>query len=113
LIVALLNYNFNRYFTEIVVDKDGDIEKANRTVERASYSNELQLMIETNRLLTKKISWIPLVEISVPDFPILSEIELRSLTAGVYQIKLAPSYMARILPSNTDKEDEPSPAFFR
>jgi hypothetical protein len=103
-----MNYMLNRYFSEIVVDKPGDIEKANHMLERAYKSNELQRRIEEGNMLIKRICWIPLAEISVPDFPVLSKKDLRRLTARGYQIKLAPSYMARVLPSDIEEEIEPS-----
>ena len=38
--------------------------------------------------------------------------DLKILTAGIYQIKLAPSYMARILPSDADEDTQPSEISF-
>ena len=68
-----MNYMLNRYFSEIVVDKPGDIEKANHMLERAYKSNELQRRIEEGNMLTKRMCWISLADISVPVFPVLRE----------------------------------------
>lgn len=76
-------------------DED-DLLTAARLISMSRRENLLQARVEEEGLdhLTKSSGWALLSEPGVvPDFPKLDESDLRTLTVGVYQLKLAPSYV--------------------
>lgn len=70
-----------------------DIEIAAKMKVLARSSNELQTLIIDQGLDRRSYKWTPLdASAACPLFPQLSEDEIRELTLGVYQVKLARSY---------------------
>lgn len=70
-----------------------DIEIAAKMKVLARSSNELQTLIIDQGLVRRSYKWTPLdASEACPLFPQLSEDEIRELTLGVYQVKLARSY---------------------
>ena len=49
--------------------------------------------MEVNHLDRRSNPWIAVEECDLDDFPILTDEQLRSITCGVYQLKLSPSYI--------------------
>ncbi|KAJ8688486.1 hypothetical protein QAD02_024281 [Eretmocerus hayati] len=77
------------------IDMNGmDAQYANELRIRAAQPNVMQARIEVdNYLRTRNGRWIRLNEFDDADFPILTVEDLRQITAGVYQVNLAPAYI--------------------
>ena len=60
----------------------------------STQTNHLQMEVESGNLLKKGHSWKKIDDegISVAEFPIYTEEEIRELTLGVYQVRLARYY---------------------
>ncbi|CAC5421707.1 unnamed protein product [Mytilus coruscus] len=54
--------------------------------------NTLKAYVEENNLQRGTVQWKPIQDSDIP-FPQLTDEQLRSLTCGVYQLKLSPSYI--------------------
>jgi hypothetical protein len=64
-------------------------------LDRCEMSNLLQKMIMEQRWNRRITCWKPLTQGMIDDFPRLTVDELRAITVGIYQLKLAPAYAAR------------------
>jgi len=84
----------NAFHPPIKVDTVEDIEFAEAMLERYDMPNLLHEHLVEQKLIRHTKQWKEISSESLADFPRLSLIDLRRLTLGVYQIKLAPSYMA-------------------
>ncbi|XP_052792092.1 uncharacterized protein LOC128226248 [Mya arenaria] len=87
----------NKYRSPLIAGNDeDDLLTAARLISMSRRENLLQARVEEEGLdhLTKSSGWALLSEPGVvPDFSKLDESDLRTLTVGVYQLKLAPSYV--------------------
>jgi len=61
--------------------------------------NELKQRVEAENMEKRTIIWKN-AENSFNDFPLLDENEMRNITCGIYQLKLASSYMQEHLEGN-------------
>lgn len=67
---------------------------AQQLFEKVNEVNVVQALVEIEKLTTKNAQrWVPLDAVQLMDFPVLTLEYLKKLTIGVYQIKLAPSYI--------------------
>ena len=92
----------NAYFPVIRSDKVGDVELAQYMLDRAEMSNLLQIKIRNEGWDKRRVCWKPLTHGAIDDFPGFTVDELRSITVGVYQLKLAPAYAARHIALGND-----------
>lgn len=74
-------------------DPASDEKLTSTMLTQASKSNELQGFVEERGLTKKRIVWKSIEEIDAEEFPRLSGTQLSQLTLGVYQLRLAPSYI--------------------
>ena len=86
----------NAFFPVIRTEKPGDRELAQFMIDRAELSNVLQLKLTSTGLIRKRVCWVPVRSGEIQDFPHLSPDELLEITVGIFQIKLAPSYLAHL-----------------
>lgn len=82
----------NRYHEPINMEGANAV-LARRMLDRANEINTLQVRVEEERLLQRRGRWLPIEENQMLDFPRLALEYLRDLTFGIFQIKLAPSYV--------------------
>uniref|UniRef100_A0A6P7FY48 Uncharacterized protein LOC114333950 n=1 Tax=Diabrotica virgifera virgifera TaxID=50390 RepID=A0A6P7FY48_DIAVI len=85
----------NKYFPPIQM-QGATAELAETMQELAAYENVVKARVEVDRLDLQRIqddAWVNLDELILPEFPILSLQQIRDLTIGIYQVKLAPSYI--------------------
>lgn len=85
----------NAFCPNIFNEKDDHMILADRALERAKQSNELQLKVITEKLDTKTACWLPASMETFPNFPALSLADLKNITLGVYQVNLAEYYAAQ------------------
>jgi len=69
-----------------------DNQLANKMLEMSKQVNLLREEVD-ERKLDSKTNWRPISEDDAENFPRLSEEDLRTITCGVYQLKLSPCYM--------------------
>lgn len=82
----------NAFRPPLASDSPNDLIIAERMLALSKCPNKLQIQVEKEGLARKRAIWVKLDEASLPDFPQLTEPELRDLTMGVYQLKQAKSY---------------------
>lgn len=82
----------NRYH-DLILMEGKTTELARHIKERVNEVNIVQARIEQEILTRKNAMWTLLNENHVPEFPRLDIDQLKRLTVGVYQLKLAPSYI--------------------
>jgi len=87
----------NAYSPPLKMDSEEDSDLAKIMLSRAGMPNLMQSLVENENLLTRRVIWLEINDSSIPDFPKLSERDLRMLTLGVYQLKEAVSYTAEHL----------------
>ena len=92
----------NKYFQPLSTCGDDDFHIASKMRESFSHTNTLKKCIEDNNLEKKSSLWKSVDHATLDDFPKLNEEKLRSLTFGVYQLKLSPSYIHEHLEGNCD-----------
>ena len=65
-----------------------------KMLQKSKEGNKLLSYLENNKLLQKRTCYAPIgaADEILADFPIISLDELREITMGVYQLKLAPNY---------------------
>ncbi|KAL1488844.1 hypothetical protein ABEB36_014639 [Hypothenemus hampei] len=94
----------NRYHPIILMD-GANIEMAQALLERRRQPNIVQARVEVKNLYTRNAQrWVRLNAGQIQDFPILTIQELKDLIFGIYQVKLAPSYVQDKL--RREAEDE-------
>ena len=81
---------FNMYFPPLFTQDDDHDEIADIVLSRMGTSNVLQERLESQA----KVKWIKMALQSLPDFPTLSEKDMRIITLGIYQSENAPLYAA-------------------
>ncbi|CAC5404613.1 unnamed protein product [Mytilus coruscus] len=74
-------------------DVESDQLEAAKMIHLSKMSNTLKEHVETENLLKKKLIWKVASECDFENFPRLDDQELRNITCGVYQMKLASSYI--------------------
>lgn len=85
----------NKYFPSIHM-QGASVQLAQEMKRLAQHENVVRARVENERLHLQRIPndrWINLDELALAEFPILTLQYLRDLTIGVYQLKLAPSYI--------------------
>lgn len=82
----------NKFRPPLRKDSIEDQATAAKMIYLAKQSNAVQQRIETEGLDSRACKWVKMNE-SNANFPTLSEEQLRNITVGVYQIKLAKSYV--------------------
>ena len=82
-------------FSPPIIMRTANSALATHMLELAKQPNVVQAKIEADSLeRSGNTNWIPMTaEGHLPGFPVLTEDYLRDLTVGVYQIKLATSYV--------------------
>lgn len=94
----------NRYRPPILME-GADAQLAQRLLEKASEPNVVQALVEVENLNTRNAQrWVRLDAEQLQDFPILTLDFIKTLTIGVYQVKLAPSYVQDKLQRDHDEE---------
>ncbi|CAC5423661.1 unnamed protein product [Mytilus coruscus] len=83
-------------------DVESDQLEAAKMIHLSKMSNTLKEHVETENLLKKKLIWKVASECDLENFPRLDDQELRNITCGVYQMKLASSYIQEY----TDEESD-------
>lgn len=88
---------FNKYFPpeQNVFGNEDDL--ADRILEQMNKTNDLQKEIEERGLDRKRTIWKEISGREIPDFPELSTEDLKKLTLGTYQIRMAKHYNAQHL----------------
>ncbi|KAL7301790.1 hypothetical protein TKK_0005778 [Trichogramma kaykai] len=113
----------NRFHPPIHM-QSADVPLAQNMLHRSTLINYVQIRVEREGLLQRNVhSWLRLNVNQVNDFPILDENYLENLTAGVFQLELAPSYIQDTLQRDEqeeiqvellcDEEQIPEPGFLR
>lgn len=94
----------NRYHPTI--DMQGtDAEMARKMLEKARSVNVVQALVEVDNLHTRNAQrWVRLNAQEILDFSILDLDYLKDVTVGIYQVKLAPSYVQDKLQREGDEE---------
>ncbi|XP_029173786.1 uncharacterized protein LOC114942563 [Nylanderia fulva] len=94
----------NRYHPPILME-GANVEMAQQLLDKVREPNVVQAMVEVENLKTRNAQrWVRLDAEQLFDFPVLTVEFLKNLTVGVYQIKLAPSYVQDKL--QRDEEEE-------
>lgn len=113
----------NRY-RPLILMEGANAELAQRLLERAREPNVVQALVEAQNLHTRNAQrWVRLNAGQIQDFPILTIQRLKDLTFGIYQVKLAPSYVQDKLQREGEEEFQlemlrnqnklPQPGFMR
>jgi hypothetical protein len=82
----------NKYHPTINM-QGANAQLARTLLERAALPNVVQARVEQHRLHTRNANWIDMNQNHLPGFPRLTLEYLRDLTAGTYQVRLAPGYI--------------------
>jgi hypothetical protein len=80
-------------FSPPILMEDANPTLAKEMFERSQTPNLVQMYVEDNNLGRKRAGWVDFNSTELPLFPKLDLDELRDITLGVYQIKLAKSYV--------------------
>ena len=100
----LFNFKFKKHFNSVFDicfrpplssgNEESDFQIATKMRYLSTQTNHLQMEVESGNLLKKRYSWKKIDDegISVAEFPIYTEEEIRELTLGVYQVRLARYY---------------------
>ncbi|KAK3089641.1 hypothetical protein FSP39_005275 [Pinctada imbricata] len=74
-------------------ENDGNTNRIDqRMIDLSQRSNSLKSFLEENSLLQTRSMYKLLEATDLPDFPVLSIDDMRTITMGVYQVKQSPSY---------------------
>jgi hypothetical protein len=84
------------------MNSDDDLQVAAKMRHLSVEVNTLKEVVEEQHLERKSAVWQPVNDISLEHFPKLNEENLRSLTCGVYQLKLCSSYIQEHLDGHCD-----------
>lgn len=83
---------FNAFSCQIFTDSDSLQNLTSSALTRPP--KEMQQKLESTAMKSSRAKWHQATAGSVPDFPTLSMNELKELTFGTYQLKIAESYNA-------------------
>lgn len=92
------------------------VKWAQDMIAQSKKQNKLRLFVEENKLQGQRKNWETMSSESLPEFPQLSYDYLRKITFGVYQIKLARSYVQDKIQNENQynfKVHEERPGFIR
>ncbi|XP_060604358.1 uncharacterized protein LOC132757169 [Ruditapes philippinarum] len=93
----------NKYFKPLCnADSDDDSRLASKMRALSSNANILKSYVEDNNLERRSALWKPVDDSSLQSFPRFNEEQLRSLTCGVYQLKMSSSYIQEHLDGNCE-----------
>ncbi|XP_062568569.1 uncharacterized protein LOC134230745 [Saccostrea cucullata] len=92
--VRIISAICNKYRPPLSSGKENDFQIATKMRYLSTQTNRLQAEVESENLVKKRYHWrkIDDEENTITDFPKYTEEEIRELTLGVYQIKLAKFY---------------------
>ncbi|KYN21785.1 hypothetical protein ALC57_05107 [Trachymyrmex cornetzi] len=94
----------NRYHPPLVME-GADANMAHQFLTKAQEPNVVQALVEAENLHTRNAGrWVSLAANQLNDFPLLGLDLLKELTTGIYQIKLAPSYIQDKSQRDDDEE---------
>lgn len=82
----------NKYHSPISMENDNP-EFARELLRKANVANAVQERVEADRLCRRNGQWEHLTEEHVQDFPRLSLQQLKELTVGTFQVRLANAYV--------------------
>lgn len=83
----------NKYFPPLFNNKDFHKVISEVTERHSSHTNELKIEVESLGLKRMSSRWEKASDCSVTDFPTLSMDDLKRITLGTYQIKIAEKYI--------------------
>ena len=85
---------FINKYRSVLIDVNKGSELAQKMLQKSKERNKLLSYLENKKLLQKRTCYAPIgaADEILADFPIISLDELREITMGVYQLKLAPNY---------------------
>lgn len=91
----------NAYYGPIgMVDATSELAKT--MLDLVDQPNVVLAKVEVDKLRRKRTGWVDMTAIDLPGFPTLREDYIRNLTLGIYQIKLARSYVHDKVSSESD-----------
>ena len=76
--------------------------QAQHMLQLASNSNKLQEEVVSRGLERSRAVWETVTDTELDDFPRLTEEQLRTVTCGIYQLKLSPGYIQEHLQGDAD-----------
>ncbi|KYN09817.1 hypothetical protein ALC57_18070 [Trachymyrmex cornetzi] len=104
LLTDLAGAIINRYHPPLVME-GADANMAHQFLTKAQEPNVVQALVEAENLHTRNAGrWVSLAANQLNDFPLLGLDLLKELTTGIYQIKLAPSYIQDKSQRDDDEE---------
>ncbi|OXA45584.1 hypothetical protein Fcan01_19479 [Folsomia candida] len=92
----------NKYGTRFRKSPENEDYIINEVIGDMDRANTLEMLIKDNGLLRKQIIWTAPTEADLANFPILSIDDLKKITLGTFQIRMADSYTNQHL----QEEDE-------
>ncbi|WAR02815.1 hypothetical protein MAR_009373 [Mya arenaria] len=92
----------NKYLPPLSSSCSDDDRLAQHMLQLATQENSLKTEIEESNLDKSRAVWVPVSDTDLEDFPRLTEDILRTLTCGVYQLKLCPGYIQEHLEGDED-----------
>ncbi|WAR21652.1 hypothetical protein MAR_015626 [Mya arenaria] len=92
----------NKYLPPLSSSCSDDDRLAHHMLQLATQENSLKTEIEESNLDKSRAVWVPVSDTDLEDFPRLTEDILRTLTCGVYQLKLCPGYIQEHLEGDED-----------
>lgn len=92
----------NKYLPALSKSSESDEIEAQHMLQLASNSNSLQQQIISRGLEKSRAVWKTVTETELDDFPRLTEEQLRTITCGIYQLKLSPGYIQEHLKGDAD-----------
>ncbi|WAR27442.1 hypothetical protein MAR_013146 [Mya arenaria] len=92
----------NKYLPPLSSSCSDDDRLAQHMLQLATQENSLKTEIEESNLDKSRAVWVPVSDTDLEDFPRLTEDILRTLTCGVYQLKLCPGYIQEHIEGDED-----------
>ena len=83
----------NKYLPALSQSSGSDDMQAQHMLQLASNSNKLQEEVVSRGLERSRAVWETVTDTELDDFPRLTEEQLRTVTCGIYQLKLSPGYI--------------------
>ena len=83
----------NCFRGSLISDYFDDENIANDMLSLVNKENELEVKLKNKQIEIKKSNFIKLDQLTLNDFPILNKTELEQLTLGIYQLRIAKSYI--------------------
>ena len=92
----------NKYLPPLSSSTEADEAQGQHMLQLSTNVNSLKAEIEDNNLEKSRAVWVPVQATELEEFPRMNEDDLRSLTCGVYQLKLSPGYIQEHLQGDAD-----------